>query len=90
MSMSIDSIPGAYQSNLSIPATAENNETMIECIAVNFSAPSVRSPVATYLVQGEGGGGCGTDRRAWKEQESTCALSVPSVVLIFSSASNIH
>ena len=56
VSMSIDSIPGAYQSNLSIPATAENNETMIECIAVNFSAPSVRSPVATYLVQGEGGG----------------------------------
>ena len=55
MSMSIDSIPGAYLSNLSIPATAENNETMIECIAVNFSTSSVRSPVATYLVQGEGG-----------------------------------
>ena len=53
-SMAINSTLGVYQSNLSIPATAENNETMIECIAVNFSAPSIFSPVATYLVQGEG------------------------------------
>ena len=67
--MSIDSIPGAYQSNLSIPATAENNETMIECFAVNFSTPSVWSPIATYLVQGEQRGGYGGRQTCTKGME---------------------
>ena len=44
---------GAFETNLSIPARAENNNTRIECIATNFSDTSFHTPPALLRVQGE-------------------------------------
>lgn len=53
-SITVDSETGTIDSNITIPATIENNGTSIECLSVNFSGPSVvRSSIATYLLQGQ-------------------------------------
>ena len=51
----IDADIGSHAVTISVPATIENNMTSIQCTALNLSAPmaSVRSPIATFLVQGQ-------------------------------------
>ena len=51
--MTIDEEAGEYYSVIIFPATIINNDTDIECIAVNFSTPSIGSPVGKFLVQGQ-------------------------------------
>ena len=49
----IDDATGSHAATISVPATIQNNETSIECIASNFSAASDRSPMAMFLLQGQ-------------------------------------
>ena len=49
----IDADTGSHAATISVPATIENNMTSIQCIALNLSAPSVLSPIAMFLVQGQ-------------------------------------
>ena len=51
-STTVDEQAGEYYSVITFPATIINNNTDIQCIAVNFSTPSIGSPVGTFLVQG--------------------------------------
>lgn len=45
---------GIIVSTITIPAIIDNNGTMIQCISINFTGPSILlSPIATYLVQGQ-------------------------------------
>ena len=49
----IDASTGNHAAIISVPATIQNNETSIECIAVNFSSASDQSPTAMFLLQGQ-------------------------------------
>ena len=52
-SMTVDEQAGQYYSVIVFPATIINNDSKIECIAFNFSTPSIGSPVGKFLVQGQ-------------------------------------
>ena len=51
-STTVDEQAGEYYTVIVFPATIINNNTDIECIAVNYSTPGVGSPVGKFLVQG--------------------------------------
>ena len=45
-------ISGSFQSNLTIPATPENDGSVVQCVAAMIPGGSVLSCTATYQVQG--------------------------------------
>ena len=51
-SRTIDEQAGEYYTVIVFPATIINNDSKIECIAINLSTPSIGSPVGKFLVQG--------------------------------------
>ena len=49
---SVEESPGSFQSNLTIPATPENDGSVVQCLAVVVEGASMLSLIATYRVQG--------------------------------------
>ena len=45
-------ISGSFQSNLTIPATAENDGSMVQCVAAMIPGSNALSQIASYHVQG--------------------------------------
>ena len=51
-SESVEESPGSFQSNLTIPATPENDGSVVQCLAVVVVGANIFSLDATYRVQG--------------------------------------
>ena len=51
---SVEVSRGSYQSNLTIPATPENDGSVVQCLAVAMVGTNMFSLNATYRVQGSG------------------------------------
>ena len=45
-------VSGSFQSNLTVPATPENDGSAVQCVAAMIPGSSVLSRTATYRVQG--------------------------------------
>ena len=49
---SVEESPGSYQSNLTMPATPENDGSVVQCLAIVVVGTNMISLNATYRVQG--------------------------------------
>ena len=50
----VEESPGSFQSNLTMPATPENDGSVVQCLALVVVGTNMISPNATYRVQGMG------------------------------------